>query len=237
MEINDYISPGHGVDDHLAAPRKLRLRASLAQKVEDVALELSHSRLTYEKVFEVFDDWHGKLTLSTRRLFFSITSFTIIAAFIGADLDDASVIGIDLNTENLDRLALLASVTIVGCALVYAVSRWIDSTVRAGRVDLLGADFKRQTANVAFLESTARELGKTVEDLLADFRDGYGGYTYHDRDAYWAIEYYHRKIKRPHRIRKLMDWGDVPLMYIFGVGSLTIMAPLTWSAVRSLLGV
>src|SRR5690606_3671360 len=144
---------------------------SETEKLVESSIEtLDHSGFETSAIFDIFHDWKSRQTIAARRSLLSVSALIGGSYWIGVDLSQASIWGLSLGHASLDRFLLLVIVIHIASAVIYLISRQLDSRVRLAKII-------RTTEIIEPCRKAARRLErvvdttelKSVDDLIDDF--------------------------------------------------------------------
>lgn len=237
MTIIEDLSLENGVYDPspsiLGTPKRaIALDSDTEKRVQKAVDTLDESGFTIQDLFEIFNEWKSRATISARRVILSIGTVIGGAHLVDVDMSDATILGLTLGDANPIIFLLLVAVVLVGSGTTYVLYRRLDSHVRealiARTLDRLSPCREAKRALDAVVKE--KELD-SVEKLIDDFT-GPELNPPTTLDAYDATQFYEDKLMSAHTARKWMDLAE--FLIVLGVAGYTLYAIVCLSAAATL---
>ena len=187
-----------GMRDPLAARRELELHEGDEIIVDSSIHKLDKSSLKIDDLYEVFNDWQTKRTLTSKRVFISTSVLVTSAAWIGVDYTDLSFFGLKVSNGSPVKFLIFVLLSIIASGIFYEISKQIDKTVRRAKVNHVSNDLKGLLEPInAIDEVMKRNEIDSFNDLYYDFRSSSLSAGGHDGiDVYRAVKFYKKNLSR-----------------------------------------
>lgn len=194
MDINtmayDISTPS--VHDYMAPPREIDLSDEDVVTFNESIAILEKSSSKKERLFDIFDDWQTKRTLTTKRIFVSTSIIVVAASWIGIDYTDLSFFGLKIASGSPQRFIIFILMTILFSGLFYEVSRRIDLSVRKAKIKNVSQDLKVLKEPVEDIDLVMeRNNISSFSDLFFDFQT-LGSSDRNAIDAFNAVKFYQK---------------------------------------------
>lgn len=176
------------IKNPMAPRREIPLsREEVATVGKSIAI-LKKSRSNQEKLFEIFDDWQTKKTLTAKRILVSTSIIVVAASWIGIEYKDLSFFGLKIASGSPERFIVFILMTILLSGFFYEISRRIDLAVQKAKIKNVSQDLKVLKKPVDDIGSVMKRNNiSSFSDLYFDFQSL--GTT--DRDAINAFNAVH----------------------------------------------
>jgi len=122
------------VRDPMAPKREIALSNKDEIIVCDSIDKLDSSNTDKNKLFEIFNDWQTKRTLTTKRVFMSTSLIVAAASWVNIDYLELSFFGLKVANGNPTRFIIFVLTTIILSGIFYEISRRIDKSVRYAKI-------------------------------------------------------------------------------------------------------
>lgn len=187
-----------GMRDPLAARRELELHEGDEIIVDSSIHKLDKSSLKIDDLYEVFNDWQTKRTLTSKRVFISTSILVASAAWIGVDYTDLSFFGLKVSNGSPVKFLIFVLLSIIASGIFYEISKQVDKTVRRAKVNHVSNDLKGLLEPInAIDEVMKRNEIDSFNDLYYDFRSSALSAGGHDGiDVYRAVKFYKKNLSR-----------------------------------------
>ena len=181
--------------DHKLSPV---LVSKLEIIVDSSIHKLDKSSLKIDDLYEVFNDWQTKRTLTSKRVFISTSVLVTSAAWIGVDYTDLSFFGLKVSNGSPVKFLIFVLLSIIASGIFYEISKQIDKTVRRAKVNHVSNDLKGLLEPInAIDEVMKRNEIDSFNDLYYDFRSSSLSAGGHDGiDVYRAVKFYKKNLSR-----------------------------------------
>lgn len=216
------------VSDPTAPRRKIDLQEGDEKIVYDSIAKLDKSGLDTKQLFEVFNDWQTKKTLTSKRIFVSTSLLVSIASWIGVNYTELTLFGLKLSNGNPDRLIILILISIMMSGIFYELSRRIDGSVRKAKISHINQDLKELRDPVRSIrEVMDRNNVSSFYDLYYDFRSSLlNAHAKHDAvDVFRAINFYEKNLSRAGKGLSLVTMAEqllINLIAVYAIVSLLV---------------
>ncbi len=183
--------------------------------------KLDESRLGTEELFEVFNDWQTKKTLTSKRVFVSTSLLVAAASWVGVNYTELTLFGLKLSNNNPERIISFTLVSIIMSGIFYEVSRRIDAGVRNARISYIDRDLKElkepmrairevmERNNVPSFPALYYDLTKTSVTALA---------TKHDaRHVFRAMTFYEKNLLSAGKGLSFITTAELLLIYLIAL--------------------
>lgn len=210
--------------------REIHLDPETEELVELSINTLNQSGFEVADIFDIFHDWKSRQTKAARRVLISLSVLIGGTYWIGIDLSQASIWGLSLGDASLIRFLLLASAILLSSAILYLISRSLDSRVRSAKIT-------RTTKVIGSCRKAARSLEqvvaknrlKSVDDLIDDFSEPFQVHHPDAQDSYDAVRFYENELERAYTVRKWIDVAELVSVLAVGLYASYAVVMLAWS--------
>lgn len=183
------------ISDPTAPPRELNIHEEDEAKIHDAIDELDRSNLDTDSLYEVFNDWQTRKTLTSKRVFVSTSIIVAAAGWVGIDYAELSFFGLRVANGSPERFLVFVLLSIVASGIFYELSRRIDSSVRKARIGRIINDLKSLIIPVADIDEAMRRNNvNSFVDLYFDFRSSMNSGQHHAIDVYRAVKFYRNNL-------------------------------------------
>lgn len=200
--------------DPMAPRREIDLPREDSVTVNESIAILKKSSSKKEQLFNIFDDWQTKRTLTAKRIFISTSIIVVAASWIGIDYMDLSFFGLKIASGSPQRFIIFILTTILLSGLFYEVSRRIDLSVRKAKITNVSQDLKALKEPVNAIDSVMeRNNISSFGDLYFDFQSL--GTT--DRDAinaFNAVHFYRKHLVGANQGLNALAVTELVIIYI-----------------------
>jgi len=207
------------VADPTAPRREIDLQDGDEKIVHESIAKLDKSRLDTDELFEVFNDWQTKKTLTSKRIFVSTSLLVSAASWVGVNYTELTLFGLKLSNGNPERLIIFILISIIMSGIFYEVSRRIDSSVRKAKISHINRDLKELREPMrAIREVMERNNVSSFSDLYYDFRSSLlNANAKHDAiDVFRAIDFYDKNLSGAGKGLNLVTMAEQLLIYFLG---------------------
>lgn len=185
------------VSDPTAPRRELDIDKEDEQVIDSAIERLDRSNLKTEELYEVFSDWQTKKTLTSKRIFVSISILVAAATWIGIDYTELSFFGLDVANGSPKRFIIFVFISISASGVFYELSRRIDSSVRKARIKHINNDLKGLVQPIEAIDGAmGRNNIHDFVDLYFDFRSSLSSSQHDAIDVYRAVKFYKTNLSR-----------------------------------------
>jgi len=208
------------VADPTAPRREIDLQDGDEKIVHESISKLDKSRLDTEELFEVFDDWQTKKTLTSKRIFLSTSLLVSAASWVGVNYTELTLFGLKLSNGNPERLIIFILISIIMSGIFYEISRQIDSSVRKAKVAHINRDLKELRGPMrAIREVMERNNISSFSDLYYDFRSSLlnANVKHNAIDVFRAINFYDKNLSGAGKGLSLVTMAEQLLIYLIAV--------------------
>ena len=205
------------IADPSAPRREIELKDGDEKIVYESIAKLDESRLDTDELFEVFDDWQTKKTLTSKRIFISTSILVAAASWVGVNYTEMTLFGLKLSNGNPERLIILILLSIILSGIFYEVSRQIDSSVRKAKISHINRDLKELREHMmAIREVMGRNNISSFSKLYYDFKSPLLNVNVkHDAiDVFRAINFYDKNLSGANKGLNLVTIAEQLLIYI-----------------------
>lgn len=221
MDINK-ITPGLSmprIPDPSAPRREIELQEGDERIVYESINKLDKSRLDTEGLFELFNDWQTKKTLTSKRVFVSTSLLVAAASWIGVNYTELTLFGLKLSNGNPERLLIFVLMSIILSGIFYEISRWIDSSVRNAKISYISKDLKELREPMrAIREVMERNNISSFFDLYYDFKSSLAANNKHNAiDVFRAVNFYDKNLSGAGKGLNLVTMAEQLLIYSIAV--------------------
>jgi len=182
--------------DPSAPQRELDIHADDIPIAHDSIAKLDKSKLNTKELFEIFNDWQTKRTLTSKRVFMSTSLLVAAASWIGVDYTDLTLFGLKVTNGNPDKLIIFILVCIITSGAFYYLSRKIDASVRNAKISHISRDLKALKEPMdAICGVMERNNIPSFHVLYYDFKSSLATSSRHDAiDVFRAINFYNSNL-------------------------------------------
>lgn len=204
------------VADPTAPRREIDLQEGDEKIVYESIDKLDKSRLNTEDLFEVFNDWQTKKTLTSKRIWVSTSLLVAAASWIGVDYTELTLFGLKLSNGNPERLIAFILILIILSGIFYEVSRRIDSSVRNAKISHISRDLKELREPMrAIREVMDRNNISSFSDLYYDFKSSLVVNNKHNAvDVFRAINFYDKNLTGAGKGLNLVTIAEQLVIYL-----------------------
>lgn len=205
------------VADPTVPRREIDLQDGDEKIIHESIAKLDKSRLDTDELFEVFNDWQTKKTLTSKRIFVSTSLLVSAASWVGVNYTELTLFGLKLSNGNPERLIIFILISIIMSGIFYEVSRRIDSSVRKAKISHINRDLKELREPMrAIREVMERNNVSSFSDLYYDFRSSLlNASAKHDAiDVFRAIDFYDKNLSGAGKGLNLVTMAEQLLIYL-----------------------
>ena len=205
------------IADPSAPRREIELKDGDEKIVYESIAKLDESRLDTDELFEVFDDWQTKKTLTSKRIFISTSILVAAASWVGVNYTEMTLFGLKLSNGNPERLIILILLSIILSGIFYEVSRQIDSSVRKAKISHINRDLKELREHMmAIREVMGRNNISSFSKLYYDFKSPLLNVNvkHNAIDVFRAINFYDKNLSGANKGLNLVTIAEQLLIYI-----------------------
>ena len=203
--------------DPTAPRREIDLQDGDEKIVYESITKLDESRLDSEELFEVFNDWQTKKTLTSKRVFVSTSLLVAAASWIGVDYTNLTLFGLKLSNGNPERLIIFILISIVISGIFYEISRRIDASVRKAKISHIYRDIKGLREPMKAIEEVMKRNNvSSFSDLYFDFKSSLG--SRHDAiDVFRAINFYNKNLSGAGKGLNIVNIAEQLIIYLIAM--------------------
>ena len=202
--------------DPMAPPRKIDLpEEDVVTVVESIDI-LKKSRSKQEQLFDIFDDWQTKRTLTTKRVLVSTSVIVFAASWIGIDYMDLSFFGLKIANGSPQRFIIFVLASILLSGLFYEFSRRIDLSVRKAKIANVSQDLDALKKPVEDIDSVLeRNNISSFRKLYFDFESSLSANNeHHAINAFNAMHFYRKHLVGTNRGLNLIASTELVIIYL-----------------------
>ena len=210
----------------LAPRRELNIHDGDEDVINSSIEKLDKSSLKVEDLYEVFNDWQTKRTLTSKRVFVSTSIIVASAAWIGVDYTDLSFFGLKVAYGSPVRFVIFVFLSILASGFFYEFSRRIDSSVRNAKIKHINSDLKGLMEPVKAIDEVMRRNNiSSFKDLYFDFRSSVPSVSQHNAvDVYRAVKFYGNNLSNAGVGLSIVAILEQVIVYSVAVFSLAALA-------------
>lgn len=207
------------ISDPTAPRREIDLQDGDEKIVYESISKLEKSRLDTEELFEVFNDWQTKKTLTSKRVFVSTSLLVSAASWIGVNYTDLTLFGLKLSNGNPERLIIFILISIIISGIFYEVSRRIDGSVRKAKISHINNDLNELREPMeAIREVMERNNVSSFSKLYYDFKSSLSVNSQHDAiDVFRAINFYDKNLSKAGKGLSIVTIAEQLLIYLVAI--------------------
>lgn len=212
--ISNITNPMPKYVDHMAPPRRIAMSQEDTVIVNDSIASLKKSSSKKEKLFQIFDDWQTKRTLTAKRILMSTSIIVAAASWIGIDYMDLSLFGLKIASGNPQRFIIFILFTILLSGLFYEVSRRLDLTVRKAKIINVSQDIETLKEPVEALDLVMKRNNiSSFRKLYFDFQ------SLHNQDhdaihAFNAVHFYRKHLEDANKGFDVLAVTELVMIYL-----------------------
>ena len=208
------------IPDPFAPRREIKLsQEDITTVTESIAI-LEKSRSTQEELFEIFDDWQTKRTLTTKRILVSTSVIVSAASWIGIDYTDLTFFGLKIAHGNPERFIIFILAIIFFSGLFYEVSRRIDASVRKAKIANVSQDLEGLKKPVKAIDSVMQRNNiKSFQYLYYDFESSASKVNQksHAINAFNAVNFYRKHLEGANRKLNWLSLTELVITYLIAM--------------------
>lgn len=210
--------------------REIEMSKEDESLADDSIRKLDESSLDTKDLFDVFDDWQTKRTLTSKRVFVSTSVLVSSASWVGIDYTKLAFFGMKVADGAPIKFLLFIISVIVLSGAFYELSRRVDLSVRRAKIAHVDRDLKEliEPCNKIKEIMKRNNIGSIV-DLYFDFRSAISNGSKHNAiDVFRAIEFYQEHLSRAGVGLRVVTMGEQAIIYL--VAAYAVVALINSSA-------
>lgn len=214
------------IPDLTAPQREIELSQEDVTIVSDSIDRLKKSRINKEELFEIFDDWQTKRTLTAKRVLVSTSIIVTAASWIGIDYADLSFFGLKIANGNPERFIIFVLVAVLVSGLFYEASRRIDLSVRKAKIANLSHDLSSLEQPVADIDLVMDHNNiSSFRELYFDFESSFHGVNqqHHAIHAFDALHFYQKHLKGTNRGHDILSFTEMTIVYMIALCAIIVL--------------
>lgn len=196
--------------------REIEMSKEDESLADDSIRKLDESSLDTKDLFDVFDDWQTKRTLTSKRILVSTSVLVSSASWVGIDYTKLTFFGMKVaDGAPIKFLLFIIAVILLSCAF-YELSRRVDLSVRKAKIAHVDRDLKELIEPFNEIKGVMERNGiNSVANLYFDFRSAISNGSKHNAiDVFRAIEFYREHLSRADMGLRVVTMGEQAIIYL-----------------------